>query len=774
MHQSCVGVRRLDSLPMPALPLAALDDPLELQRYTRFTPRRDGDDAPVAESSLQLAGMHCAACAGIIEDALRGVDGVLDAQVNGAAQRALVRWQPSRTRASALVQAVQRAGYDAVPDTAAEARALRRAEGRKLLWRLFVAGFCAMQVMMMATPAYVAAPGELGADMKRLLDWGSWLLTLPVLWFSAAPFFGGAWSALKRGRIGMDLPVALGIAVAFVASSGAAFDPGGAFGHEVYFDSLTMFISFLLAGRWLEMKARHRAAESLEQAMGTLPASAQRLRRNDDGSDTVETVSVLRLAAGDRVRVPVGDTLPADGTLEAGCATQVDEALLSGESRPVPKAAGDAVIAGSVNLGAPVVLRVERTGADTRHEQIVALMRAALSQRPAATRLADRIAAPFLWGVLLLAAGGAFAWQFIDPSRALWVAVSVLIVTCPCALSLSAPSALLSAAGALARRGVLLRRLEALETLAEVQQVVLDKTGTLTEARPAWRAAVALAPEAQQDSRRAELLAAAAALAAWSTHPLSQALAEGFPAARDNAARWHSVQEHPGRGLEGVDEGGLSWRLGAAEWVGARAADGAADDGLAVWFGRSGMPLLKLQFDEALRADAALAVQRLQAQGLQVRLLSGDDPARVARLAQRLGVDAREGAATPEGKLAALRKLQARQQRVLMVGDGVNDAPVLAQADVSFAMGQGAAVARVHADAVLLSGRLADVAHSCALARRTVRVIRQNLAWSALYNAACVPLALLGWLPPWAAGLGMAASSLLVVGNALRLARPLD
>jgi Cu2+-exporting ATPase len=754
--------------------LAALDDPLELQQFTRFTRETASEAQPLAESSLQLTGLHCAACAGIIEQALRQVDGVLDAQVNGAAQRALVRWQPARTRASALVQAVQRAGYDAVPDTAAEARSLRRAEARKLLWRLFVAGFCAMQVMMMATPAYVAGPGELSADLKRLLDWGSWLLTLPVLWFSAAPFFSAAWSALRQGRIGMDLPVALGIAVAFVASSGAAFDPGGAFGHEVYFDSLTMFISFLLAGRWLEMKARHRAAESLEQALGTLPATAQRLLRSADGSDTVETVSVLRLQPGDRVRVPVGDTLPADGTLETGPATQVDEALLSGESRPVPKSAGDSVIAGSVNLGAPVVLRVERTGADTRHEQIVALMRAALSQRPAATRLADRIAAPFLWGVLLLAAGGAFAWQFIDPSRALWVAVSVLIVTCPCALSLSAPAALLSAAGALARRGVLLRRLEALETLADVTQVVLDKTGTLTDARPTWRGAVALAPEAQREDRLSALSAAAASLAAWSRHPLSQALADAFPAARGNADRWHAVQELPGRGLEAIDESGLTWRLGAAEWVGATPDAHTDDDGPTAWFGRAGMPLLRLQFDEALRADAALAVQRLHAQGLQLRLLSGDAPARVARLAQRLGVATAEGAATPEGKLAALRALQSQGERVLMVGDGVNDAPVLAQADVSVAMGHGAAVARVHADAVLLSGRLADVAMARSLARRTVRVIRQNLAWSALYNAACVPLALLGWLPPWAAGLGMAASSLVVVGNALRLARTRD
>lgn len=740
--------------------LAALDDPLELQRYTRF----DGEaSSRVAESSLQLAGMHCAACAGLIETALREVDGVLDAQVSAAAQRAIVRWDPSRTRASALVAAVRGAGYDAVPDTAAQARGMRQSESRRLLWRTFVAGFCAMQVMMMATPSYVAGPGELSPDLRQLLNWGSWLLTLPVMWFSAVPFFQGAWQTLRRGRIGMDVPVSLGVAVAFVASTGAAFDPAGPFGHEVYFDSLTMFVSFLLLGRYLEMKARHRAAESLERALGSLPETAQRLT-----PDGLESVSVQRLSPGDRVRVPVGQAFPADGVLE-DASTQADEALLSGESHPVAKAVGESVVGGSVNLGVPVTVRVERVGADTRYEQIVALVRQAMTQRPDTTRLADRIAGPFLWGVLLLALGGALAWQQIDPSRSIWVAVSVLIVTCPCALGLSAPAALLSATGALARRGVLLRRVDALESLAGVNRVVLDKTGTLTDTRPAWRAAQALTAEAERDKQA--LLRAAAALAGWSAHPLSKALVEAVPLGAD-APVWTAVREQSGRGLEASDAEGRRWRLGSADWLGGRAADG--DDGLQVWFGRPGEPLLRLQFDETLRPDAAAAVQALKDDGLQVSLLSGDGGDRVERLAQRLGVADAHGLSTPEHKLALLRQMQARGERVAMVGDGVNDAPVLAQADVSFAMGHGAVVARVHADAVLLSGRLHDVAAAHRLARRTVRVIRQNLAWSALYNLACVPLALAGWLPPWAAGLGMASSSLLVVGNALRLARIKD
>ena len=756
-------------------------DPVEAARVTRIDHR-----GAVAESSLQLSGLHCAACAGLIEAALWTVPGVVDAQVHAAASRATVRWQPARTQVSALVAAVRAAGYDALPDTAAAARTLRCAEQRQLLWRLFVAAFCAMQVMMLATPVYVADAGTLAPDLEQLLHRSAWTLTLPVLLFSATPFFTSALYALKvapkapaaqgpppRGgakrlgaalrlftaRLGMDVPVAIGIAVAFVASSGAAFDPGGVFGREVYFDSLTMFVSFLLAGRWLELRARHRAVEAIEK-LALAPARVA-WRLGADGQ--AEAVSAERLVPGDRVRVPMGEAFPADGAIEQG-QTSVDESLLSGESRPVDKAAGSWAVAGSVNLGAPVVQRVERVGADTRYEQIAALMREALTKRPEAVRVADRIAGPFLAAVLLLALGAAGVWSQIDPSRAIWVAVSVLIVTCPCALSLAAPSALLAATSALAGRGVLLRRVEALEVLARVQHVMLDKTGTLTKATPLFRAAVLLTAEGDVQ----KLCEQAASLAAWSTHPLSRALVAAYPHADADAdaQRWHDVNEVPGCGIEGRDASGQRWRLGAARWLG---ADDAQDGTLC--FGRVGEPRLAMQFDETLTDDAQHAVAALQQQGLDVTLLSGDTASRVQRLADRLGITSVVAAATPERKLAALRELQARGEVVAMVGDGVNDAPVLAQADVSFAVAHGAQIARGSADAVLLSGRISEVAHAVQLARRTVRVMHQNLAWAALYNAACVPLALMGYLPPWAAGLGMAASSAFVVLNAMRLSR---
>ncbi|MBT9598054.1 MAG: cadmium-translocating P-type ATPase [Vitreoscilla sp.] len=749
----------------PSAELAVLDDPVEQQAFTRW--RDDGVGQRRGESSFLLTGMHCAACAGLIEAALAAVPGVERAEVSAAAQRAQVRWDPARTRLSSLVLAVRAAGYDAVPDAAAPARALRERERRTALWRLFVASFCAMQIMMFATPSYVAQAGELAPDLRQLLNWGSWLLCLPVLLFSAGPFFQGAWRSLRSRRLGMDVPVALGIAVGFVASSGATFDPNGVFGHEVYFDSVSMFVAFLLGARFLETAARHRAAASLEAALAGMPETARRLR--DDGE--VDVVSVHRLRPGDRVMVALGAAFPADGSLDSG-RTQVNESLLTGESHPVPRQVGDPVVGGSVNLGAPVVLRVERVGADTRYGAIVSMMREAMTQRPALARQADAWAGPFLGAVLLLAALSAVVWSWIDPSRVVSVAVAVLIVTCPCALSLAVPSALVAAAGALARRGVMLQRLDALESLARMGTLFLDKTGTLTEDRPVCvaqhrvdAAGTSVGAVAPSDRQRA------VALARWSSHPLAQALAADM--VPGDSGGWSEVTEQPGRGLEARDTTGAAWRLGAWSWVvGVQRAEPVLPQALpVVWFGPVGRPTLRFDFDERLRPDAAEAIAALQSDGVRLALLSGDATARVQRLAVRLHLADARGDARPEDKLAAIAAAQSRGEVVGMVGDGVNDAPVLARADVSLAMGQGAMVARLHADAVIVSNRLSDLVLARRLAQRMLSIVKQNLIWAAVYNAACVPLALVGWLPPWAAGLGMACSSLFVVANALRLAR---
>lgn len=743
---------------MTIVPAAVLDDAVERDRFTRWTTARDGVPAS-AESSLRIGGMHCAACASVIEEALHRVAGVAEVRVSAAAQCATVRWNPAQTRPSALIEAIERAGYSAVPDTAAAAREMRHRESRDAIWRLFVAVLCSMQVMMLAAPAYVSGPGELEPGLKSLLDWASWLLTLPVMLFAARPFLAGAWRSLRGRRIGMDVPVAIGLLVAFVASSGAAFDPRGVFGHEVYFDSLTMFVSFLLGARYLEMRARHRAEASLEQSIGRLPDAA--CRENGDGS--VSTVSALRLQPGDVVRVPVGQAFAADGVLTRG-QTRVDEALLSGESLPIEKGPSDPVVAGSINVGAPVAMRVERVGADTRYEAIVALMRSARTQRPASVAAADRWAAPFLWSVLALAAAAGAVWSVVDPTRAVWVVVSVLIVTCPCALSLAAPSALLVSTMAMARRGVLLRRIGAIEGLARMQTLFVDKTGTLTDAQDHGSVRmIRVDGGGGTDDEGQALREIAASLAAWSSHPLARALAR-----RGGASRvWSELRELPGQGMRGRASDGALWLLGKSPLAAAPNDSAEAE----TWLSRDGQPVACFRVVESVRPGVASALDALRRDGVRVALLSGDAAGRVERVGRLLGVTDCRGGLTPHDKLLAVRDAQARGESVAMIGDGINDAPVLAQADTSFAMGEGAQIARAQADGVLLSGALGDIVQARALAGRTLRVIRQNFVWAAAYNAACVPLALLGWLPPWAAGLGMASSSLVVVFNSLRLAR---
>lgn len=712
----------------------------------------------IARSRLRLSGMHCAACAGLIESLLSRQPGVLKASVSGATQRLSLQWQPESTRLDRLRQVLRVAGYDLAPDLAAPAQALRRQEHRQALWRLFVAGFLMMQVMMLAWPGYVAADGEMEPDLQALLRWGQWVMTLPVMLMAAGPFFRAAWQQIRQRSLGMDVPVALGLGVAFMAGTGATLDPGGPFGHEVYFDSITMFLAFLLGGRYLELRARHRAAEALEQAGESLPERVERLTANGG----TESVAPQQLRPGDQLRVAAGQAFAADAVVELG-ESAADESLLSGESRPVPKRPGDAVLAGSLNLQGLLQVRVTRAGEDTRMAAIQQLMRQAFDQRPGLLRVADRVARVFLVAVLLLAGAAAVAWQFIDPSRALAVSVAVLIVTCPCALSLAAPSAWVAAAGQLARRGLLLGRLDALESLAEVNHVLLDKTGTLTEAR--------LTLQSQSPAELpSEAQAWAHALASASHHPLSRALLAALP---EPAAPVQpgTVDELPGHGMQALDAQGRRWRLGAPAWVADRLVPAHVQGPAQLALACDGELQASWCFDEQLREDAAATVQAWRERGLQVELLSGDLPDRVRAMAERAGIAQWRGGVSPEGKLARMTELQAAGHKVLMLGDGLNDAPVLARAHVAVAMGQGADLAKARADALLMNGRLAVLADALPLARRTRRVVRQNLAWAAAYNAACVPLALVGWLPPWAAGLGMALSSAFVIANAARLGR---
>ncbi len=741
-----------------ASPLGLLDDPQEWSAFSRPLESQAG----CWESHLVIEGMHCAACALTIEDALRGVPGVASASVSAGSHRARVVWQADTVQPSGWMRAVQKAGYRAVPANDAFANQRRRRETRKALWRWSVAGLCMMQVMMYAWPAYVAEPGDLTAEMEQLLRWASWVLSLPVMLFSCGPFFSAAWRDVLQRRVSMDLPVALGMGITFVVSTAGTFDPQGVFGREVYFDSLTMFVFFLLTGRWLELRLRDRTAGALDALMNRLPDSVARQRADGE----LERVAVRRLQPGDVVRILPGEAFPADGTVLEG-QTLADEALLTGESRPLSRGVGAQVIAGSHNLAAAVLVRVDRIGADTRFAQIVALMEQAASSKPHLAQLVDRIAKPFLIGVLLAAAGAAAFWWSHDPGHALMVAVAVLVVTCPCALSLATPAAMLAAAGALARQGVLVRRLGGLEALAEVDLVVFDKTGTLTR-----DALVLQAVRTRSGVSEAQALAMAMALAQQSLHPVSRALVAAAQGRAVTAGRAQAVQELAGQGLSGqVASAGPGemqvLRLGSAAFCGVSDAMPAGPH--ACLSDAQGW-LATFELGEDIRADARTTVQALQAAGIEVHILSGDSATAVARVATALGIAQARGGCTPQDKLAFLQQAQQQGKKVAVVGDGLNDGPVLAGAHVSFAVGQAVPLARAQADFVVLSDRLASVGQAIQLAHRTLRIVRQNLWWAVGYNAVCVPLAVVGWLPAWLAGLGMAASSLLVVLNALRLA----
>jgi Cu2+-exporting ATPase len=564
----------------------------------------------------------------------------------------------------------------------------------------------------------------------------------------------------------MDVPVSLGILVAFGGSVHATWSGRG----DVYYDSVVMFVFFLLLSRYFEITARKRGAELAERLNQALPAMATRLV-SDAGRECQQVVPVIELEPGDRVLVKPGAVIPADGTLESGVCC-VSEALLTGESRPLCKARGDGLIGGSINTDNPFTLSVTRVGMETVLAQIMRLLERAQSEKPALTRLADRTAAWFVGGVLMLAAlVGLYWWQQAGEAW-LPILVSVLVVTCPCALSLATPTALSAATGAMLANGLLTARGNRLETLARCSHVVFDKTGTLTQGTPALGAVHSLAG---LDTRR--VLAIAAALESRSEHPLGRAIVQA--AGDTGTPAVEALENHPGAGISGRVQG-RRYFIGNAQFIAAhcrepddaqaaRTAD--ARTGIRVWLADDERRLALFVLQDSLRPDARATVAALQRAGKQVILMSGDNRVSTAAVAAQAGIDSVHAELRPRDKLEQLQALQRRGAVVAMVGDGINDAPVLAAADVSIAMHGAAQISQASADMILMSEQLTALSGGVRIARRTLAIIRQNLAWAVAYNLIALPVAALGYIAPWTAAIGMSASSLLVVLNALRLTR---
>ena len=739
---------RADNAPRPDR-WSAYDHPELVERLSR--PEPDG----ARSITVLLEGLRCAACSWLADKALRQRDGLLDVSVNPATARARLVWDPTKVRLGDLLRVLERVGLRPHPLAGEPAEQFSILERRQALKRLAVAGFGMMQAMMFAVPLYIGESSGMDADIRELLRLVSMLISVPVALYAGWPFYVGAWRAVRARSISMDVPVSLGIALAFFASVYNALQGRG----EVYFDSVTMFVFFLSLGRYVEMIARHRAGSVADALARLAPVTARRVR-----GGAVEDVQAIELAVGDEFLVRTGEVFAADGTVLEGDG-RVDESMLTGESTAQTKDAGASVHAGTQNLGAPLRVRVAAVAGDTVLSGIVALLERAQAERPRLAKAADRAAAWFL-GRILLGAAVVFAiWWFVDPSRAFSATLAVLVVTCPCALSLATPAAIAAATAELARRGVLVARSDALEALAKANHVLWDKTGTLTQGLIRVEEIRPLAQLGED-----ECLRLAVALERMSEHPIARA----FLVSGRHDMTATDIDVVPGQGLEGT-AGQRRFRIGSPGYAmglkGTVATPSWLEGESWVCLGDASGLLAAFRLTDQLRPEAGECVARLARLGLPSEIASGDEEAAVGSIAERSGITRYAARLRPEAKLARLQELQAGGAVVIAVGDGINDAPLLRGADVAIAMGRGSALAHTSADLILIRDSLDELPDTVELARRTQRVVRQNLVWSIVYNLAALPLAAFGLVPPWLAAIGMSLSSVLVVLNAMRLSR---
>ena len=727
---------------VPAELLAALEQSARASACLE----ESGEESRVA---LFVEGLNCPACSWLLERHLRQQPGVRDVQIQLSARRLLLRWDHLQQPLRQLLAELQRIGYQATPFAPDQVEQQLEQEGRELLKRLAVAGFGMMQAMMYAVGLYLGVIGDLDKTHELWLRWSSLLVSLPVLLYSCQPFTRNAITALRLRSLNMDVPVAAAMWLAFLASCWNTVQQQG----QVYFESISMFAFLLLLGRYLELKARQRATRAAGLQQRLLPQTA-RIWRDEQW----QRIALSDVLVGERMLVQAGETVPADGAVVSGSAG-ADESLLTGEPALVNKQVHDAVLAGSTISGGALELTVTRSGTDTYIAQLTRLQDEALAQRPALQLLADNVARWFVAGVLLLAVLVFAGWWQVDASRAFDITLAVLVVTCPCALSLALPTAWAAATHQLLREGVLLRRAAVLEKLATLTDVVFDKTGTLTTG-----ALQITAVRTRDDQDRSTVLALAAALEQHSSHPIARA----FHPHASHPYLAKAVAETAGLGVSG-DIAGRQYWLGQKSWLPA-AAQAAVHDGEIALADSEGW-LASFQLQDELRSDAAALCRELRASGLRLHLLSGDHHAAVERCAQALGIDAVHARQSPAQKRDYVQALQRQGHKLLMLGDGINDAPVLAAADVSMAIGSGADFARRAADAVLLQSQLTVIARAMQVAKQTRRIVRENLAWALIYNLVALPAAIAGVLTPWQAAIGMSLSSLLVTVNSLRLLR---
>ena len=724
--------------------LRELDHPLVQQSFV--VPVKAGQEA-----QLLIGGITCAACIWLLENHLKRQPGVQSFSVNHTTQRARLVWSPEHARLSDLLIAIHQLGYSARPYQADEAEEQLKAEHRSMLIRLAIAGIGTFQSMMLAFPLYFELVSELSPEFVTFFRWFSLLVATPVVLYSARPFFDNARRDIQSRHLTMDVPVAIAIGLAYAASAWVTI----AGGEEVYFESVCMFTFFLLLGRYVEVQARYRAGLTGNAIAGFQPPVAVRVK-----GDETEIAPAHELAPGDIIRVRPGETLPIDGVVVRGEST-LNEAALTGEYLPEARKPGDRVHAGSVNGENALDIQVERAGAQTRLSGILRILDRVQSEKPTVARMADRIAGKFVARVLILAPLVWIGWWLAGADNAFDITLSVLVVTCPCALSLATPTAITAATMKLRRRGFLPTRGHTLESMNTIDTVVFDKTGTLTRGELTLVGEETFGPLDESDC-----LNLAAGLEKHSEHPIARVF-HNLP-----SVAVHSVRNHLGGGLTGQWQG-QSYAIGHRDFVAQHTSAPAPEcghrQGMEIWLASDQAWLARFSLDDQPREDAAQAVQALQTLGIRTLLLSGDRSGHVERIAHTLGIDEAIGQASPEQKLAVLERLRNEGRQVMMVGDGLNDLPSMAGAGVSVAMGTAADLTQLKADAVLLNGQLMRLVDALETSRQTRRIIRQNMAWALGYNLCALPAAAAGLVAPWLAAIGMSVSSLVVVLNALRL-----
>jgi Cu2+-exporting ATPase len=709
----------------------------------------------LTEIELSISNMSCAACAWLIEKQLNKQPAIAKISINSSTQRALLCWQPEQLPLSEILLLINRLGYQASPFVADEQESLFKAELNRYLKRLAVSGIMTMQVMMLAFGLYFGEYSGIDQSHEGYLRWISMLLTLPVVLYAALPFVSSGWRSIKAQQLNMDVPVSLAIYYTFFASAYATVMQTG----EVYFESVCMFTFLLQLGKFFEYRARAQARDATSNLLKIMPVTATLLQ-----NDQQHTVSARRLSPGNNILVKPGETLPADGVVLSGIST-VDESMLTGEYTAINRQPGDTVLAGSINHDGLLTITVSSALAHSRLGQIIQLQQHTLQTKPRLVEKTDKLARYFVERLLLIAAATFTLWYFwLDPDRAFWVTLSVLVATCPCALSLATPTAITCALAQLNRKGILVKNAQALETLPELSHIIFDKTGTLTEGRFSIANIEHLTPLASVALNESQLLNVIANLEQSSEHPIARA----FKGYLQHNLPLTNVIISVGHGISATWQG-QQLKVGSAAYCEVPLHQQTHNSKANVFVLLNQQLLAAITLADVLRPGAAELVANLQLQGFRIGMLTGDSSGQAAELAAHLQLDFMQQGCTPTHKVDAINQLLANGHKVLMIGDGINDSPGFNAAHISVAVESGADLSKNQADVVMLQPDIRLLATLIVAGKLAAKVIKQNLAWAVGYNLIIIPLAVAGLVSPYIAVLGMSFSSLLVVSNSLRL-----